>query len=163
VLGTSPFSIDGGTNEYYAARIQGAADLYFAEKVDTLLVSGDNRTNRYNEPAKMQKSLMAIGVPPEAIVLDYAGRDTLDSVLRAREIFGVVDPIIVTQRFHADRALYMSSWNGMDSVAYIVPDGTRRLVRLKLAVRELFARSKMLFELVFSREMHISGPRVPII
>lgn len=162
VLGTSPWTLEGDVNQYFAARMNGAAQLYFAGKVDRLLVSGDNRTDHYNEPIKMKNALVALGIPAEDITLDYAGRDTLDSILRTRDIFGVTDPIIVTQRFHADRALVMAEWNGMDAIAYVVPDGGRRDIRLKLALREVFARIKMLFELMFSREMHISGAYEPI-
>lgn len=162
VLGTSPWTVDGEANQYFAARMNGAAELYFSGKVDRLLVSGDNRTDHYNEPIKMKNALVALGVPQEDIILDYAGRDTLDSVLRTRDIFGVTDPVIVTQRFHADRAVVMAEWNGMDAVAFIVPDGARRDVRLKLAVREVLARIKMLLELVLGRNMHIPGEYEPI-
>src|SRR5664280_227676 len=87
-------------------RVQTAANLYFAGKVEKLLMSGDNRFVDYNEPAVMRQLAMSLGVPDGAIVLDYAGRRTYDTCYRAKAIFGVNEAILVTQAFHLPRAIY---------------------------------------------------------
>ncbi|WP_462323133.1 SanA/YdcF family protein, partial [Halochromatium sp.] len=106
LLGTSP-SLRGRPNEFYQARIKAAAELYRCGKVRGILVSGDNATRYYNEPVAMQKDLMAAGIPPEYITLDYAGFRTLDSMVRAKQVFGLEEVLVVSQRFHAARAIFL--------------------------------------------------------
>lgn len=72
-----------------ADRVEAAAALYHAGKVQKLLMTGDNRYLDYNEPAVMQAYAIELKVPAEDIILDYAGRRTYDSCYRAREIFGL--------------------------------------------------------------------------
>src|SRR5262245_62037958 len=84
---------DGSPTPVLRDRVQTAADLYFAGKVQRLLMSGDNSTIYHNEPAAMLEYALQLGVPREAIVLDYAGTRTYDTCLRAREIFGLTDVI----------------------------------------------------------------------
>ncbi|MEM6696956.1 MAG: ElyC/SanA/YdcF family protein, partial [Bacteroidota bacterium] len=88
LLGTSQKLADGRTNLYYAYRIQAAADLYKAGKIEFILASGDNSVKSYDEPSDMKADLMAKGIPESKIYLDYAGFRTLDSVVRAKAIFG---------------------------------------------------------------------------
>ena len=91
VLGASPWSPDGSESEHFAGRMQAAAELYHSGRARHLLVSGANPAPNYNEPLKMRNALIALGVPDSAITQDFAGRRTLDSVIRAREIFGHID------------------------------------------------------------------------
>jgi SanA protein len=88
-------------------RVETAAQLYFSGKVEKLLMSGDNRTIYHNEPGAMRDYALALGVPPKAIVLDYAGRRTYDTCYRARAIFGIDSALLVTQGFHLPRALFL--------------------------------------------------------
>ena len=97
-------------------RVATAVELYREGRVNRLLLSGDNRTLFHNEPQAMQAVAEGLGVPPYALSPDYAGRRTYDSCLRAREIFAVRRAIIVTQQFHIDRAVYLCSSLGIDSV-----------------------------------------------
>ncbi len=103
VLGTSKYS-RGRLNSFYVGRIRAAAELYHAGKVDGILVSGDNGSVDYNEPAEMRADLIAQGVPAEHITADYAGFRTLDSIYRAGEVFGLDSYIVVSQPFHIERA-----------------------------------------------------------
>ena len=96
-------------------RIETAADLYFAGKVEKLLMSGDNRFIYYNEPGAMREYAISLGVPEEDIVLDYAGRRTYDTCYRAKAIFGLEKAILVTQAFHMPRALYTCNQLGVES------------------------------------------------
>jgi SanA protein len=114
VLGAGLWA-DGTPTPALYDRVATAVDLYNTGKVRKLLMSGDNRFEWYNEPESMRKLAVQLGVPNEDIVLDYAGRRTYDSCYRAQEIFGVKDLIIVTQRFHLDRALYLCDAFGLQA------------------------------------------------
>jgi len=97
---------DGTPTTVLRDRIATAAELYFTGKVKKILMSGDNSYIDYNEPGAMREYALSLGVPEEAIVLDYAGRRTYDTCYRAKAIFGVQQAILVTQGFHLPRALY---------------------------------------------------------
>lgn len=136
VLGTSKYLPGRRRNAYYSQRIAAATRLYQEGKVAFLLVSGDNRTSHYNEPITMKKDLVAAGVPKERIYCDYAGFRTLDSVVRAKEIFGQSRLTVVSQRFHNERALYLAQAQGIEAVGYDASDKAlpwRAFFREKLA------------------------------
>jgi SanA protein len=118
VLGAGLWA-DGTPTPALYDRVATAVDLYKAGKVKKLLMSGDNRFVWYNEPEAMRQLALRLGAPDEDIVLDYAGRRTYDSCYRAREIFEVKEAIVVTQRFHLDRALYLCDALGIQSVGVV--------------------------------------------
>ncbi|MFT4546699.1 MAG: SanA protein [Verrucomicrobiales bacterium] len=131
----------GRSNVFYTRRIEAAAALYHAGKVRGILVSGDNGHSDYDEPTDMKEDLVAAGVPAEFITLDYAGFRTRDSLVRATQIFGQTDLIIVTQRFHAERALFIAEEQGIEASAFIAADPVSRVSNTKVRLREVFARS----------------------
>ena len=100
-------------------RVAAAVDLYKAGKVEKLLMSGDNRTIDYNEPEVMRRTAAQLGVPDRDIVMDYAGRSTYETCYRARAIFGLSDAVLVTQRFHLDRALLTCNSLGVQADGYV--------------------------------------------
>jgi SanA protein len=161
VFGTSPFASSGEPNSYFILRMNTAAGLFHAGKVEQIIVTGDNRAANYNEPRAMRRALEDRGIPKEVIHEDYAGRDTLDSVLRARDVFGVMEPLYITQRFHADRAIAMALWHGIPAEAYIVPETGDVFIRMKLYLREYFARLKMAYELLVGARPAIAGKYAP--
>jgi SanA protein len=116
VLGTSERLGSGGRNPYFDSRIYVAYQLYKQKRVQILLVSGDNRTIYYNEPAMMRKALMRLGVPGHAIWCDYGGTRTIDSIRRCRRLFGQQSCVIVSQRFHNQRALFLARFSGLQAV-----------------------------------------------
>jgi SanA protein len=107
---------DGTPTTVLRDRIKTAAELYFAGKVQKILMSGDNSYLDYNEPGAMREYALNLGVPETAIVLDYAGRRTYDTCYRARAIFGLREVILVTQSFHLPRALYTCNLLGLKAV-----------------------------------------------
>ncbi len=146
VLGTSKNVEDGRPNLFFAGRIQAAAELFKAGKVQHLLLSGDHQSDDYNEPADMQRALIARGVPASAMTQDGAGLRTLDSVVRARENFGVKECVIITDDFHLPRALYLAKHFGLNATGYCSA-GVDWGLSFRTRVREYFARIKMLLDL----------------
>lgn len=138
VLGTSKYIIGGGLNRYYENRMKAARDVFFKGKVDYLLVSGDNAFIEYNEPMRMKRSLVKLGIPAEKIYLDYAGFRTLDSVVRAKEVFGEEKFTVISQKFHNERAIYIGKKFGIDIVAYNAENPNKSRVKR----REVLARVK---------------------
>ncbi len=88
---------DGSPTPVLQDRVATAAELYFAGKVEKLLMSGDNRVENYNEPAAMREYALQLGVPDEAIVLDYAGRRTYDTCYRARDILVLLCELLLSE------------------------------------------------------------------
>lgn len=125
VLGAAPIGPEGGPNRYFEYRLDAAAVLWRAGKVKYLLVSGDNRSADYDEPTAMRAGLIARGVPARAIYRDSAGVRTRDSVLRARAVFGQQRLIIVSQGFHASRAIFLARREGIEAWGLAARDVVR--------------------------------------
>ncbi|OCG02821.1 ElyC/SanA/YdcF family protein [Gilliamella sp. wkB112] len=161
VLGTSKYVRGGGINGFYRNRIDGAIDLYWQGKVDYLLLSGDNALLSYNEPITMQKDLIKAGIPREAIVLDYAGFRTFDSIVRANKVFDAKNFTIITQEFHCERAIFIALAQGIQAQCFAVPaPQSMKLVR----IREMFARVSAFIDLyILNQEPKYLGPVIPII
>ena len=105
---SAPVAIVFGAQSFVLEdRVDTGADLYKAGKVKKLLLTGDNSRDDYNEPEQMRQMALADGVPDKDIVVDDAGFRTYDSLYRARDIFGVHQAILVTQRYHLHRALFL--------------------------------------------------------
>lgn len=162
LLGTNPLNRWGGPNSYFTNRINTAAALYQAGKIDFIIASGDNHTKEYDEPTAMRDSLIAHGVPESRVLLDFAGFRTLDSVIRAKEIFGCDSLTIISQADHDARALYLAEANGIDAVAVVAPLRAGRWVRTRLAIREWLARDKMMLDILFGKQPHFLGERIEI-
>ena len=156
LLGTSPRLRGGTPNPYFEYRMDAAAELFRAGKVDCILVSGDNHHASYNEPMAMRKALLERNIPDSLIFLDYAGFRTLDSVVRACEVFGQTSYIVVSQRFHNERAVYLAVRHGIDAVGYNARDvrapGARRV-----RAREWLARVSACWDVLIGRGPHFLG------
>lgn len=146
VLGTSHLLTDGSPNPFFSDRMEMAALLYKEGKIKHFIVSGDNRTRYYNEPAEMKKALLKLGVPASSITLDYAGLRTLDSIVRCKEIFGQDHITIVTQDFHSYRALFISDYYGIKAIAYVPQHGPSSESEM-IQWREYLARAKAVLDL----------------
>ncbi len=139
VLGTSNWSLNGEPSVHFRGRIEAAAKLYQAGQVERLLLSGANPSIHYNEPQRMREALLRQGVPDSALVLDYAGRRTLDSVRRARDVFGAHDLIIISQPYHLYRALFLAEADGLNAHG-LAATGPAFSERWRTEWREVFAR-----------------------
>ena len=139
VLGTVP-RVQGRENLYFRARMRAAAELVHAGKVRFLIVSGDNSRADYDEPSAMKSALIDLGVPASRIYCDYAGLRTLDSVVRAKEVFGQTSLTVVSQRYHNERALYLAEHSGLENCVALDAPGVGGGSMLRQRARELAAR-----------------------
>jgi SanA protein len=138
VLGCAP-TIQGRPNLFFTKRMEAAVRLHQKGKVDALIVSGDNGSKEYDEATAMKEALVKAGIPAASVYLDYAGFRTLDSVVRAKEIFGQEAFVVVSQRFHNERAVFLARQRGLKAVGYDAGD-LRGRGGLMTHLREYLAR-----------------------
>lgn len=161
LLGTSKTLASGTINLYFTYRVQGAAKLYHAKKINKILISGDHGYSNYNEPLDMQKALVELGVPKEDIILDYAGFRTLDSIYRAKKVFGQNKLTIISQEFHNQRAIYIANYLAMDVIAYNVDD-VSKAYGYKTMYREKLARVKVVLDKILNKKPKFLGKKIII-
>ncbi|HLW29880.1 MAG TPA: ElyC/SanA/YdcF family protein [Brumimicrobium sp.] len=161
VLGTAKYRTQGGINLYFKYRIEAVVELYKSGKIDFILVSGDNSTKYYNEPGEFKKELIKNGIPDEKIFLDYAGFRTLDSVVRAKKVFGQHSITIISQKFHNERAVYLAKNKGINAIGYNAKDVSRNY-GFKTQIREYFARSKAILDVLFGVDPKFLGEKIEI-
>jgi len=155
---------DGTPSPVLKDRVSTAAQLYFAGKIQKILMSGDNRFVDYNEPASMQAFALELGVPEEVIVLDYAGRRTYDTCYRAKNIFGLDQAILVTQKYHLPRALFTCNGIGLKSIGVIADLRTYHPKSLSFwNIRELPATVVALWQVWVSHPFPVMGDPEPIV
>lgn len=159
VLGCGVYA-DGTPTPMLSDRLTRGVELYQAGWADKLLMSGDNRSQDYNELATMHRVALEKGVPQADVVLDYAGLSTYDSLYRARDIFGVKKVVIVTQEYHMYRALYLARALGLRPGAWLptaeLPGQTMR------DLREILARDKDVLWAIFQPEPTYLGDPEPL-
>ena len=149
---------NGLNNLYFSRRIDAAAELYKAGKVDCLIVSGDNHVKGYDEPSDMKESLVKAGVSADRIVCDYAGFRTLDTVVRAKKVFGLDSFIIVSQSDHVRRAVFTARGFGCDAYGYAAKDVNGRY-SIKTTIREQLAKIAAVLDVILRRSPKFLGPR----
>lgn len=161
VLGTSNRLVGGRSNPYYTNRINAAIALFKAGKIDYILVSGDNGSPYYNEPIVFKRDLIKRGIPKERIFLDYAGFRTLDSMVRAKVIFGLDKVTIISQEFHNKRAIYLAEKKGLEAIGFNAGDISLKN-GLKVRIREYFARVKVFIDLALNTQPKFFGEQIEI-
>lgn len=161
VLGAGKFTGKGNINPYYWNRIKAAVELYKSGKIEYILASGDNGIENYNEPAAFKNDLIALGVPGNRIVLDYAGFRTLDSVLRAKEVFGLEHFTVISQRYHNQRAVYLAQQHGIKAVGYNAKHVIKKGFFNK-PFREYLARTKAVIDIIINTQPKFYGDKIKI-
>ena len=161
LLGTSKILKSGWKNLYFFNRIDAAEQLYKSGKIKYILISGDNSTKDYSEPEDMQAELLKRVIPADKIVLDFAGFRTLDSVVRAKEIFGQNSFIIISQKFHNERAVFLAQHYGIKAYGFNAKD-VNKYFGFKTKVREYFARAKVFVDFLLGVEPKFGGEKVEI-
>jgi vancomycin permeability regulator SanA len=150
----------GRPSPYLAHRLDTAAELYRTGKVKVVLVTGDNSRVEYDEPDAMRTYLTGRGVPDDRIVSDYAGFDTWDSCVRAKEIFGVERALLVSQGFHIRRAVALCRSAGVEAYGVGVAE-PHDATWYYGGVREMFAAGKASLNAVFRPDPRFLGSREP--
>lgn len=150
ILGASVHS-DGKLSPILKDRVETAYQLYKLNKIEDFLVSGDHKTDDYNEVNAIENYLLEKGVPQKDIVLDHAGFDTYDSMYRSKVVFNVQNAIVITQKFHLPRSIFIAKNMGLDykgleaaPVAYTSSENIKR--------REQLANFKAVWELIFNQK-----------
>ena len=161
LLGSSKTLANGSDNPYFFNRIKAAAELYHSGKIKNIIASGDNSRKNYNEPEDMKNELIKLGVPADHIYEDFAGFRTLDSVVRAKEIFGQNSYIIISQQFHNERAVYLARKNGIEAFGYNAKD-VNKYVGFKTNMREKLARTKVFWDFLFGVDPKFGGEKIEI-
>lgn len=161
VLGTSKFLKNGKINLYFVYRINATVKLFKKQKIDFILISGDNGNKNYDEPTDFKNELIKKGIPENKIFLDYAGFRTLDSAVRAKKIFGLLAITIISQKFHNERAIYLAEKNTISAVGFNAKDVNKRY-GLKTRVREYFARTKAYLDILFNVQPKYLGKKINI-
>lgn len=161
LLGTAPRIADGRANLYFEHRVEAAVALFKAGKIERVLVSGDHGTRGYNEPEAFRLRLEEAGVEPSRIHLDFAGFRTLDSVVRAKEVFGQEQVVVISQEFHNARALYLADHFGVTAIGYNAR-GVGGRAGLKNLLRESLARVKLFFDLLVGVEPRFLGEKIEL-
>ncbi len=164
VLGCSKYLKSGRKNYFYKYRIEATVKLFKAGKVKAIVVSGDNGNKSYDEPTQMHDDLVKAGIPSKYIQLDYAGFRTLDSIVRAKAIFDLEDYVIVSQRFHLERAIYIAGVKGQKVVGFVAKSFPNTIWEKRMRRRELLARVKAVLDVnIFGVEPKFYGEKVKVI
>ena len=156
LLGTTPLTrIGRRPNQFFKYRIDAAESLYKACKVKSILISGDeNSLDGINEVECMRDSLVARGVPESAMVLDGKGFRTLDAVVRAKNVYDLHSYIVISQKFHNERAIYLAEHLGLDVEnlsGFNATDATSNMA-IMTYIREYFARVKVFVDIITGKE-----------
>lgn len=152
VLGTSKRVRGGGENLYFKYRMEAAVELFQAGKIKFIIVSGDNSIMEYNETRDMKNSLIQMGIPEDKIIEDFAGFSTLDSVLRAKEVFGQDSLTIISQEFHNERAIFIGKNHDIYALGFNARDVPKRYGTVTVT-REYFARVKAVLDVYILKSM----------
>lgn len=154
---------DGTPSPVLKDRVSAAVQLYQTGKVEKLLMSGDNRYIDYNEPAAMKTYAVSLGVPEEAIVLDFAGRRTYDTCYRAKHIFGLDEALLVTQKFHLPRAIFTCQGLGLNGMGVAADLRIYNSHSLRFwSMRELPATMVAVWQVWVSHPLPVMGDPEPI-
>ncbi|HQJ41062.1 MAG TPA: ElyC/SanA/YdcF family protein [Exilispira sp.] len=148
LLGTSKYTKNGKINVFYKNRIDAAKDILINDKISRIIASGDNRNFRYNEPMKMQQDLVKSGISEDRVIIDPDGFRTLYSMLNIAKKYNIKEAIIVSQRFHLQRAIFIGKFLGLELIGYEAKN-VSGMANIKIQVRERGARLKMIFDIVY--------------
>jgi SanA protein len=157
VLGTTKWATKGQLNRFFSYRMDAAFRLYKSGKVRRLLLSGNGIDPGRGEPEQMRNDLIARGVPPGALDIDNSGIRTLDSIVRAKRVYGLNKMTIISQEFHNRRALFFCSAYGIDAVGFNAEDVPLSEAR-RTFLREFLARIDAVLEITLFHDSSVLPP-----
>ena len=152
LLATSPITPGGAHNFYFDNRIKAAEELYKAGKIDYIIASGGDYTKEHkngcDEPAAIRDSLVVRGIPADRIILDYEGLRTINSIVKAKAVYGLDSVTLISQKYHNERAVYLADHYGLHAIGYNAEPSPIHRNRIKNTIREFFARVKLFIDLI---------------
>lgn len=152
---------NGAPSAMLKDRIDGGVALYMAGASDKIIMSGDHGRKDYDEVNVMKDEAIEAGVPSSDVFMDHAGFSTYESMYRAKEIFGAKKIVIVTQKYHLFRALYIANKLGIE--AYGVSSDPRSYRGAEYReVREVLARNKDFAMCIIKPEPTYLGEAIPV-
>jgi len=161
LLGTAKSLTSGYENLYYTYRINATVQLYKNNKIEYILISGDNSRSDYDEPSDMKNDLIKRGIPENKIYLDYAGFRTLDSIIRAKEIFGQDQITVISQQFHNERSIFIAKNKGIKAIGFNAKNVPIKY-GIKVIIREKLARVKVVLDIIFNKKPKFLGDKIAI-
>ena len=142
-------------------RLKTSMEIFNNKITDRILVSGDHTEENYDEVNVMKKYLIENNIPSEKIFMDHAGISSYDSIYRAKKIYKANRIIIVTQKYHLYRSLYIAK--KLDIEAYgVVADKREYQNQSKRDIREFLARIKDFFKCIYKPTSNYLGEVHPI-
>lgn len=148
-------------SDIFQDRVDTALELYRADKVEKILISGDHGQVDYDEVNAAKDYLIEQGVEDEDIFTDHAGFDTYDTMYRARDIFQVESAIVVTQDFHLPRAVYIARELGLQAFG-LSADKHIYMYATRNKYREYLANVKAWGNLLVNSKPKYLGEVIPI-
>jgi len=160
VLGSKVYA-NGKPSLILKDRLDAGLKLYKTNKIKRFLLSGDHGTKQYDEVNTMKNYLIKHGVSESDIFLDHAGFDTYNSLIRAKKIFNVDDLIIITQKFHLKRSLFIANNLGLKANGFLADKHVYYIAK-RMYFREKLANIKAALELLVNRNPKFLGHKIPI-
>ena len=152
---------ENGPSLMLARRLDKGIEVY--NKLNTkVILTGDHGRNNYDEVNAMRDYLLEYNVDSKDIFLDHAGFNTYDSIYRAKYIFEAKKVVIVTQKYHMYRALYIANSLGLDAVGVVADDIPQKSIMLKNEIREILSRDKNFFISIFKPKSKYLGEIIPL-
>lgn len=152
---------NGEPSDMLRDRLERGVELYRLGAAPKIIMSGDHGRKSYNEVGTMKHYAVDCGVPSSDVFMDHAGFSTYETVYRAKEVFGAKKVIIVTQRYHLSRALYIAKSLGLEAVGVDSDLETYR-GQLRRDVREVLARCKDFLTSVIKPQPKYLGEAIPV-
>ena len=152
---------DGTPSMMLERRVNKGIELYSKTGIK-LLLSGDHGTKEYDEVNTMKQMIIDEEIPKEDVFLDHAGFSTYDSIYRAKYVFGAKKIIIVTQRYHLYRALYIANKLGIEAYGIEAENIPYKAINIKNEIREVLARDKDLVKTIFKPKSKFVGEPIDI-
>lgn len=151
---------DDGPSLMLAKRLDRGIDVY--NKLNTkIILTGDHGRNEYDE-VNIMRDYILDSIPSKDIFLDHAGFNTYDSIYRAKYVFEAKKVVIVTQKYHMYRALYLANSLDLDAVGVVADDIPQKIIMLKNEIREILSRDKNYFLGIFKPKSKYLGEIIPL-
>ena len=152
---------DGTPSMMLSNRVEKGIELY-KKTGFKLILSGDHGKEEYDEVNTMKKMVLDESIPIEDVFLDHAGFSTYDSIYRAKKVFNAKKIIIVSQRYHLFRALYIADKLGLEAYGVAADDIPHKMINIKNEIREVLARDKDVFKSMFKPQSKYVGEPIDI-